>query len=84
MIFRPIVRNKTTSDLYEYVGENVFRNLRTGQSGKVTDEAAQKTFVFNIEASNILNEYPLVFEMIEKLNLKHELADNRKQDNGGD
>lgn len=69
-MLKPVVRNIKTSDLYFYLGENTFRNIRTGAEGKVTDEAAKKTFVINLEATEICNEYPLVEELIKSLNLK--------------
>lgn len=65
-----IVRNKMTNDLYRYVGENTFRNIRTGVEGKVTDEAAQKTFVVNLEATELCEEYPMIEELISTLGLK--------------
>lgn len=69
---KPIVRNIETGDLYEYGGENVFTNLRTLQSGKVGDKAAQRTFKINVEATAIINEYPLLKELIKAANLKFE------------
>jgi hypothetical protein len=73
-----IVRNIKTNDLYRYNGENSFTNIRTGVSGKVTDEAARTTFVINVDATIIMNEYPMVEKMIKALNLKssHELLSN--------
>ena len=50
-------------------GGNEYTNLRTGVSGTVSDEAAQKTFSINLEATAIVNEFPLVGEMIKRLNL---------------
>lgn len=67
---QPIVRNIKTNDLYEYKGENVFENIRTGKSGSVADDVASRSFVFNVEATKILNEFPIVVEMIKRLNLK--------------
>lgn len=67
---KAIVRNVITNDLYEYIGDNKFMNLRTKKSGRVTDEAAAKTFKINLEATKLLNEYPLIGEMISRLNLK--------------
>lgn len=67
---KPVVRNIKSNELYFYEGENVFTNIASGVSGKVTDVAAQKTFRINIEATEIINEFPLISEMINKLNLK--------------
>lgn len=69
-----IVRNKATSDLYRYLGENVFRNIRTGVEGKVSDEAAQKTFAVNLEATELCEEYPLIEELIKAGNLKYDVC----------
>jgi hypothetical protein len=67
-----IVRNIKTNDLYEYLGGNKFLNLRTGQHGEVSDEAAKKTFKINIDATLIINEFPIVKDLIKTLNLKIE------------
>ena len=69
---KPIVRNIQTNDLYEYSGENIFLNLRTNKSGNVSNEKANEILKFNIEATEIINEYPIVKELINKLNLKIE------------
>lgn len=67
--FKPIVRNLQNNDLYEWDGER-FTNLRTGKSGVVDDETARKVFVFNVEASQIFNDFPIVKDLIKRLNLK--------------
>lgn len=72
LIFKPIVRNINTNDLYDWDGEK-FTNLRTGVSGTVTDVAAQKTFLFNLAATEMINEYPLIAELINKLDLKYDV-----------
>lgn len=65
-----IVRNIKTNVLYEYLGDNKFQNLCTGVTGSVTDEAAQKTFVINMEATQMINDYPIVKDLISRLHLK--------------
>lgn len=67
---KPVVRNIQNNDLYFYEGENKFRNVRTGKDGVVDDETARKIFKINVEATEIINEYPIVEEMIKVLNLK--------------
>ena len=74
--FKPVVRNVRSNDLYFYEGENKFTNIRTGKSGIVTEESARKTFNINLEATAILNEYPMVVEMIKKMQL---IIENKKQ-----
>jgi len=68
----PIVRNKKTNDLYQFLGGNRFRNIRTGTEGDVSDEAATANFLINAEATLLVGEYPIIAEMIRKLNLKFE------------
>jgi hypothetical protein len=67
---KPVVRNIQNQDLYFYLGENKFQNIRTGTEGVVDDETARKVFKVNVEATTMLNEYPNLVEMIKTLNLK--------------
>lgn len=71
-----IVRNQQNNDAYEYLGENKFKNLRTQKEGVVSDEQAKEIFKINLEATEIISEYPLVAELINKCNLKF---DNNKK-----
>lgn len=71
----PVVRNINTNDLYLYLGENKFRNMRTGQEGVVSDEAAQKTFRINLEATAILQENPDIEKLIKALGLRLDISD---------
>jgi hypothetical protein len=71
-VFKPVVRNIQNNDLYFFEGGNTFTNIRTGKSGEINDELAQKVLKINTEASLILNEYPQVADMINRLNLKIE------------
>lgn len=65
-----IVRHIKSGVLYEYLGENKFRNLATGNEGVVEEEKAAEIFVLNLEATQLLNEYPPIKELITKLKLK--------------
>ena len=65
-----IVRNIQNNQLYRYLGDNKFRNIVTGKEGLVEDEKAREVFKINVEATAILNEYPLVEELVEVLKLK--------------
>jgi hypothetical protein len=67
-----IVRHKKTGDLYAFLGQQKFRNLRTGVEGEVSDEIAQKCFAINLEATALIGEYPMLEEFIKALNLKLE------------
>lgn len=75
--FKPIVRNIQNNDAYEYVGGNRFRNLRTMVEGEVPDEKAKEVFKINLDASQMINDYLIVGEMIKRLNLKF---DNNKNE----
>jgi hypothetical protein len=68
-LFKPVVRNIRTKDIYFYLGENEFENIRTGTKGKVSDKAAQTTFRINPELSVMLNEFPNLATLIKKLDL---------------
>jgi len=65
-----IVRHIKNNDLYRYLGENKFRNLRTGNEGIIPDEIAKETLRINTDATIILNEYPEVEKMIKQLKLR--------------
>lgn len=67
---QPVVRNIQNNDLYFFKGGNNFKNIRTGNSGVVDDEAARKVFKINLEATELMNEFPIIEEMIKVLNLK--------------
>lgn len=69
--FKAVVRNIKTNDFYFYLGGNSFRNIRTGQTGEVSDEAAQKVFKINIEASELINKYPMIEKLISTLSLRN-------------
>lgn len=77
-----IVRNIQNNDLYEFLGGNRFRNLRTGREGDVDDELARKIFRINVEASRMLSDYPHIAEMISTLNLKIKHDDNGEKKPG--
>lgn len=67
---KPVCRNIQNNDAYEFLGGNRFRNLRTGKEGEVDENKAKDVFRFNIEATELINEYPIIEEMIKVLNLK--------------
>lgn len=65
-----VVRHKQTNDLYYFIGGNKFRNIRSGVEGEVPDEVAQRSFAINLEATVLINEHPMICELIKVLNLK--------------
>lgn len=75
---KPICRNIQTNDLYAYQGENNFKNLRTGAEGSLEEDKAREFLRMNVEATQIINNYPIVAELIQKLNLKIEPKVNEK------
>lgn len=58
--------------MYRYLGNDVYRNIRTGVEGEVKPEVAEKIFRINLEVTEICNKYPMVEELIKSLNLKIE------------
>lgn len=69
---KPVCRNIQNNQFYFYEGENIFKNIITGKSGKVESEQAQKIFRFSLDATQIIFEYPNVEELIKRLFLKSE------------
>ena len=71
----PVLRNISKSsafynDLYQEVGENRYRNLRTGQEGEVPADKAKEVFVINITASRLFSSCPLLYELVGLCDLK--------------
>lgn len=67
-----ILKNIQTQDLYRHRQGNVFKNLRTGVEGEITEELANKILVIDYKASMMFNKYPLLEELVFKLKLKIE------------
>lgn len=65
-----MLRNIQNNDIYEFLGGNRFRNLRTAKEGDVDEEKAKDVFKFNLEATELINEFPIIETMIKELNLK--------------
>lgn len=63
----PILRNTQNDDMYSWDGEK-YKNLRTGVEGAVDDETAKKVFVINTQATILMHEFPLVEELVSRLN----------------
>lgn len=69
---KPIVRNIQNNCLYSFLGGNTFLNLQTGKKGEVDEEKAKEVFRFNIEATEMINEYPIIELMIREIGLRYE------------
>lgn len=67
-----IVRNIQNNIAYEYLGNNVFKNLVTGVCGEVPTEKAQKVFKINVELTTLCNDFPEIKNLINTLKLKIE------------
>ena len=65
-----VVRHKKTNDVYQYLGQNRFRNMRTWEEGQVSDEVAQRSFAINLDATELINEHPIIEDLIRVLKLK--------------
>lgn len=52
-------------------GKNEFENLTKGGSGLLTDEQSKRMFTIPVRLNVIVNENPLVLELIKKLNLSY-------------
>jgi hypothetical protein len=66
-------RHIKNGDIYRYEGDNKFTNLRTGVSGEIRSELSAKVLGCYAEASLILSEYPVIEELINRLQLKTEI-----------
>lgn len=67
-----IVRNVQNNDLYQYLGGNKFKNLRTLKEGDVPDDVCKKIFRINMDATVLISKYPVISKMINTLGLKCE------------
>lgn len=52
------------NDFYQYLGEDRWKNLRTGVEGHAPPESASKVFTIDLSASEIINKNPLVADLI--------------------
>ena len=68
-----VVRHKKTNDVYQYLGQNRFRNMRTWVEGEVSDEVAQRSFSINMDATELIYEHPILEDLIKVLQLKFDV-----------
>lgn len=64
-----IVRHLKTDALYVAHGDNEYTNLQTGVRGKIPAATARKNLVINLTATQLFSEYPLIEEMVTRLNM---------------
>lgn len=69
-MIKPVYNYVKNDDMYLGLGNSKYKNLRTGKEGEVDDDKAKSVFTINSNATELLNEYPLLSEAIQKLNLK--------------
>ncbi len=67
-----VVRHIKTNTLYRFIGNDTYRILTTGKTGVIPSEQAQRIFKINLEMTQLIGEYPIVEELIQKLKLTYE------------
>lgn len=67
-----IVRNIQNNDLYRYLGNDEYKNLRTGNVGRIEPDMANRLLKINLDATALINENPIIEDLIKTLNLKFE------------
>jgi len=65
-----ICRNIQNDAIYRYIGDNKFINVVTRVEGVVDDETARKVFRINAEATIMINDYPIIEDLIKRVGLK--------------
>lgn len=69
-----IVRHKKSNLLYKYLGGSTYENLISGVKGEVKEEIAKEIFAINLDATEMLSEYPNIELLIKSLALKIEIV----------
>lgn len=69
-IFYPVVSNRKTNDLYFFRGGTTFENIKTNKTGEVPVDLANKVFAMEPIVSQMINDFPLIGDLIKKLELK--------------
>ncbi len=65
-----IVRHISNNCLYEYLGEDKYVNLVSGKSGVIDPEKASGVLKINLDATVLIDKYPIIKELINKLQLR--------------
>lgn len=70
------VVTSNNNSIYQFKGEengkNKFENLTKGGTGLLSDEEAKRMFTIPVRLNVIVNENPLVLELIKRLNLSYQ------------
>ena len=65
-----IVRHISNNCLYEYLGEDKYVNLVSGKSGVIDPEKARGILKIHLDATVLIDQYPIIKELINKLELR--------------
>lgn len=69
---RAVLRNVQNNDLYLHLGDDMYKNLRTGKEGEIKPELASAIFNINIPMTVMISENPNIKNLINRLQLKIE------------
>lgn len=58
------------NDIYMHMDGDVYKNLRTLKEGTISPELVCKVLKINVNASFLINEYPMISEMVHRLGLR--------------
>jgi len=64
-----VFRNIQNNQLYGHIGGNKYMNLVTGVEGEVSDEVAKKIFKINLQATKIIEDFPVIKKLISEIGL---------------
>ena len=66
----PIVRHIKTNIIYFYKGNNVYQNTITNVEGIVDESKASSVFKINLDATELINQYPNLKLLVEGCELR--------------
>jgi len=64
-----VLRNIQNNQLYGHLGGNKYINIMTGAEGEVSEDMAKKIFKINLQATKMLNDFPVIQTLITELGL---------------
>lgn len=68
-----ILRNIQNDFLYRHIEGDIYKNIATGVQAEIPPDIATKFLRLNVEATMMLNKYPNLEVLINKLKLKIEI-----------
>ena len=69
---RSVLSNIQNNDLYLHLGEDNYRNLRTGKEGEIKPKLAAAIFNLNVPMTVMIGDNIVIESLIKKLQLKAE------------